>query len=95
MAAEYHPMPIYEFECRACHRQFEHLVLPWIKEEAAPTCPSCQATDVERVVSLCAVSSEATRQASLAKARKRNSAVQKEKEHEEFKQMIEHANEHH
>ena len=89
-------MPIYEFECRACGNHFEELVLPWLVNEAQkPECPSCHAKDVERTLSICAISSEGTRQASLQKARKKMSAVTKEKGTEEFKQMIEHANEHH
>ena len=91
-------MPIYEFECQSCGHQFEELVLPWLEKEnpaRKPECPSCHDQHVERTLSICAVSSEGTRQASLQKARKKLSSVQKEKDTEEFKEMIEHANEHH
>jgi putative FmdB family regulatory protein len=90
-------MPIYEFECHACGEHFDQLVLPWIAEtvSATPECPSCHTTDVGRVLSVCAVSSAETRQASLQKARKANRKIQREKEDAEFKQMIQHANEHH
>lgn len=89
-------MPIYEFKCRTCEKEFEELVLPWLPSASQqPECPSCHGTDVERTLSICAVSSEGTRHASLQKARKKMSAVTKEKETEEFKEMIEHANEHH
>ena len=91
-------MPIYEFECKACGHQFEELVLPWIQKdgEAQPTaCPSCKAQNVERMLSAFAVNSESTRQHSLNKAREKARAVKKEKDTEEFKQVLEHAAEHH
>ena len=92
-------MPIYEFECHSCGTQFETLVLPWIAESvekgSAPECPKCHATDVARMISECGISSEETRQASLSKARKKNQSVQREKQDAEFKEMLEHANEHH
>lgn len=89
-------MPIYEFECRGCGNQFEHLLLPWLaKDGETPECPSCHGTKVERMLSICAISSEATRQSALDKARKKNRKVAQEKETEEFKMMVNHANEHH
>ena len=89
-------MPIYEFKCQSCGDQFEQLVLPWLENASQkPECPSCHGQEVERTLSICAVSSEGTRQASLQKARRKLSSVQKEKDTEEFKEMIEHANEHH
>jgi putative FmdB family regulatory protein len=92
-------MPIYEFECHSCGARFETLVLPWIAESVekgtAPECPTCHATDVARMISECGINSEETRQASLAKARKKNRAVQREKQDAEYKEMLEHANEHH
>ena len=89
-------MPIFEFECRACGHPFEQLVLPWLASTTEkPECPSCHSANVEKVLSICAISSEGTRQTSLKKARKAMRSVTKEKETEDYKQMIEHANEHH
>lgn len=89
-------MPIFEFECRSCGHAFEQLVLPGRPETAEkPSCPACQATNTERTLSICAISSESTRQSALQKARKRNQSVVVEKEREEFKELVEHANEHH
>jgi putative FmdB family regulatory protein len=59
-------MPIFEFQCRACHHQFEALVRTG--EHAA--CPSCASGDLERLLSMFAVSSDSTRQANLQSARK-------------------------
>ena len=40
-------MPLFDFRCRACSEEFEALVRPG----AAPACPSCAATDLERLLS--------------------------------------------
>ena len=77
-------MPIYEYHCQTCGREFEALVLP---NSGAPTCPDCQGTALERLRSLFAVSSEGTRQMHLQSARKANKKVQRDKaiaEHEEI-----------
>jgi len=80
-------MPIYEYECLKCGHQFEYLVLPASPE---PTCPECRRQDLKRLVSLCAVSSEATRQAHLDRARKQYGKVNREKQYEEHKQAHHH-----
>ena len=41
-------MPLYEYVCRKCSRQFEELIFG----DAVPTCPSCQSKDLERVLSV-------------------------------------------
>lgn len=70
-------MPIYDFKCRVCGHVFDELV----KLGATPDCPSCGGRDLERLVSLPAVSTESSRQRSLSKARARAGKVQKEKQH--------------
>jgi putative FmdB family regulatory protein len=62
-------MPIYEYECRQCGEEFEHLVMA---SSSGPSCPSCRSDDLERKLSACAVDSEQTRGrfARLAKARR-------------------------
>ena len=52
-------MPIYEYQCRACGHQFEFLLLPTNPE--APSCPSCKGQELERIISMFAVSSDGTR----------------------------------
>jgi putative FmdB family regulatory protein len=61
-------MPLYEYKCCACGHCFEKLV----RDSSAPVCPACQAQDVERQLSLFAVSSEGTRQSALEAARRHN-----------------------
>ncbi|EPY03400.1 FmdB family zinc ribbon protein [Magnetospirillum fulvum] len=40
-------MPIFSFRCTKCSEEFEALVMG----SDAPTCPSCQASELERLVS--------------------------------------------
>jgi putative FmdB family regulatory protein len=80
-------MPIYEYECVQCGHRFEQLVL---KSTPAPECPSCQKTDLKQLVSLCAMSSEAIRDANFSSAQKKASARYKEKQHAEHEHLHEH-----
>jgi putative FmdB family regulatory protein len=41
-------MPLYEYGCRACDREFEVLV----RGGETPACPSCRSTDLERRLSV-------------------------------------------
>jgi putative FmdB family regulatory protein len=47
-------MPIYEYICRACSHQFETLVTG----ERQPSCPSCQGRQLEKQLSVFAVSAK-------------------------------------
>jgi putative FmdB family regulatory protein len=40
-------MPIFDFHCRSCQSNFELLVRP----SAAPACPACCGTDLEKQIS--------------------------------------------
>jgi putative FmdB family regulatory protein len=68
-------MPLYEYRCRTCGHQFEALVR--VSDRAA--CPSCQGTDLEQLVSMFAVNSEATRQSALRGAKERQKKVTRDK----------------
>lgn len=46
-----------------------------------PNCPSCHGSDLERLVSLPAVSTDKSRQRSLGKARQRAGEARREKDH--------------
>ena len=72
-------MPIYEYECRGCGHQFEFLLLP--ANPDAPSCPECKGQDLERVISMFAVSSDGTRQQALSDGRKRAASARREKAH--------------
>lgn len=72
-------MPIYEYECRGCGHLFEFLLLP--TTTSAPACPSCKGEELERVISMFAVSSDGTRNLALNDGRKRAAGARREKAH--------------
>jgi putative FmdB family regulatory protein len=74
-------MPIYEYSCKSCEHQFETL----IRTGDTPVCASCGSTDLQRIFSLPAVSSEATRAKALGAAKQRDAAQAKDKAHEQLK----------
>jgi putative FmdB family regulatory protein len=76
-------MPIFEYKCRQCGHRFEALVL---RSFPAAECPSCQKKDLEQLISLCAVSSDGTREANLSAAHSKAASVRKDKHHELHKQ---------
>ncbi|MGD9575618.1 FmdB family zinc ribbon protein [Desulfovibrio sp.] len=43
-------MPIYEYSCQKCGRDFEELVF----DETPPTCPYCGSNDTQKLMSCCA-----------------------------------------
>lgn len=45
-------MPIYEFRCKSCDKEFETLLLGSEANETV-TCPCCSSLDLERMMSLC------------------------------------------
>jgi len=61
-------MPIYEYACRACGHQFEHLLLPTAK--TPPSCPACGSEDLEKLMSGFAPSTREMTKARVKAARK-------------------------
>lgn len=61
-------MPIYEYTCRACGHQFEHLLLPAAKTD--PACPKCQSRDLEKLMSGFALSTPELTKARVKTARR-------------------------
>jgi putative FmdB family regulatory protein len=80
-------MPVYEYECRQCGNRFEYLVL---HSSPAAACPACKKTDLEQLISMCSVSSEASKQANLSAAHRRAAAVRHEKQHQDHTHLHEH-----
>jgi putative FmdB family regulatory protein len=70
-------MPIYEYECRACRHHFELVVLP----TTIPACPSCQSQELERTISMFAVSSDGTRRLARSSGKKRAASIKRDKDH--------------
>jgi putative FmdB family regulatory protein len=54
-------MPLYEYECRSCRHRFELLV----RESTELACPACHGHDLEKQLSVFAVSAPADGRAPL------------------------------
>jgi len=80
-------MPIFEYECLACEQQFEHLERANSPQAA---CPSCGTERVQRLVSLCAVSSESSRASNLSAAHQRAASKRQDKQRSEHMQHHDH-----
>ena len=80
-------MPIFEYACLECEQLFEHLERAGSRVAA---CPSCGADHVQRLVSLCAVSSESSREANLSAAHQRAAAKRQDKQRSEHTQHHDH-----
>ena len=84
-------MPIFEYQCRSCGHGFEILV----RGSSVPSCPSCQGQDLERVLSLFAVSSEARSHSTLQAARQQftHSASRRDELRHQQEEIREHVQE--
>jgi len=80
-------MPIFEFACRQCGHKFERLVL---RTSPAAECPVCGQGDLEQLVSLCAVSSESSKEANLSAAHRKAAAVRQDRQRSSHEQLHEH-----
>jgi putative FmdB family regulatory protein len=58
-------MPLFEYECRACGRQFEYLT----RAGQSPACPSCASAELEKRLSAFAVGAGGSSTASFSDAR--------------------------
>jgi putative FmdB family regulatory protein len=84
-------MPLYEYRCLGCGHEFELLVLG---SSAPIACPSCASEAVERLLSMFAVSSDASRQASTAKAYAYNNKLNAKQEPDKQRIQIDHKHQH-
>ena len=84
-------MPLYEYKCLDCGNQFELLVL---KASQTSACPACASESIERMLSLFAVSSEASRQATTASAYAHNNKLNARQEPDKPRVQIEHKHQH-
>ena len=84
-------MPIFEYRCAACGRDFEQLFL---KASPSPRCPSCGSEDVEKLLSLPSVSSEQTRKRATRDIRTRNRSTRREQADAEVRRIEAHSQDH-
>ena len=68
-------MPLYDFRCQDCGAESELLV----RGAAAPACPACGSEALERLLSLPAIRSDATRDVVGRYTRKRDAAQGRER----------------
>jgi putative FmdB family regulatory protein len=76
-------MPVYEYSCNACEKQFELLV----RKQTVVKCPACQSEDLKKLLSIPTVQSSGTRSLAMKAAKKRdakqgNERVQAQTEYE-------------
>jgi putative FmdB family regulatory protein len=71
-------MPIYEYKCSQCSHQFEKLVK---MSDQTPACPACAGSQVERAVSLPAISTQKSRGYTHGIARRKARSIKKEQDH--------------
>jgi putative FmdB family regulatory protein len=70
-------MPIFDFSCRKCEVVFEALV----RGSAVPVCPHCGSQELERMMSLPAIRSDATRSVVKRETKRRDASQAKERDH--------------
>jgi putative FmdB family regulatory protein len=77
-------MPLYDFHCRRCGAEFEQLV----RGTDVIECPSCRTTDVERLLSTFALSTEEGRAKAATQSRRLQIAKNRDKviAEEEYRQ---------
>jgi len=80
-------MPIFEYSCKACGKEFEALVL---KTVAPPACPACKGTELEKLISRPAIKSESTHGLAMKAAQKRDKKAGSEKAREQREYELHH-----
>jgi putative FmdB family regulatory protein len=80
-------MPIFEYSCKSCGKEFEALVLP---TTAAPACPACKSTELEKLISTPAIKSETTHGLAMRAAKKRDKIQGSEKAREQREYELHH-----
>lgn len=71
-------MPIYDYACRRCEHGFELLV----RTHTTPSCPECGSRDLERLLSVPGISSDATRNMSRRAAKRRDAKQARDRMHD-------------
>ena len=77
-------MPLYDYECRACHHEFETLV----RSGSTPECPKCHSRDLERQLSTFMMTSDEHNRDMVRKERKKLLPKHKAEQHEEYQHAL-------
>ena len=88
-------MPIYEYQCDVCGRQFERLIRPVSgPSPEMPYCPTCGSRSLTQLVSAFAVNSAEQRQLHREQGRKAAQKDLTEQRHAEMEAVVHHHREH-
>lgn len=80
-------MPIFEYACKSCGKEFEALVRP---NSEAPACPACKSAELEKLISRPAIKSESTHGLAMKAAKKRDKIAGAEKAREQREYELHH-----
>lgn len=80
-------MPMFEYACKACGKEFEALVR---SQDPAPACPACKSADLEKLISRPAIKSESTHGLAMKAAQKRDKLAGSEKAREQREYELHH-----
>jgi putative FmdB family regulatory protein len=80
-------MPMFEYACKACGKEFEALVR---SQDPAPACPACRSADLEKLISKPAIKSESTHALAMKAAQKRDKIAGAEKAREQREYELHH-----
>ena len=80
-------MPIFEYVCKGCGKDFELIVR---STSAPPSCPACSSTELEKQISAPAIKSESTHGLAMKAARKRDKIAGSEKAREQREYELHH-----
>jgi putative FmdB family regulatory protein len=80
-------MPIFEYSCKGCGKEFEALVR---SNSPAPACPACKSADLEKLISRPAIKSESTHGLAMKAAHKRDKKAGAEKAREQREYELHH-----
>ena len=78
-------MPLYDYECRACHNFFEALIRPG---HETPECPACHSQDLEKQLSTFMMTSDEHNRELVKAERKRRLPQHKAEQHEEYQHAL-------
>lgn len=79
-------MPIYAYRCRSCEEEFE----AFVRGSKVVSCPRCTSEDLERLMSLPAIKSDATHDKAMRAARSRDKKQGQEREHAQRQYELNH-----
>lgn len=80
-------MPIFEYICKGCGKDFELIVR---STSPPPACPACSSTELDKQISAPAIKSESTHGLAMKAAKKRDKVAGSEKAREQREYELHH-----